>query len=275
MPGRFGRRFALEALFLVAVAFVAWLLDLSIAAIVAVMFCAWLLTAWLEWQAARGRVPSVASRLRRTRSEAEAGEPAAEQAPPRRPIEQEQQPHVRVIPREPDPAAQPVLERAASGPDVPVEPPPPAPEPVPPAAEAGIAVLPEDVRPVGVPVAETVPPEVPEPEPAEPAEAEPEPERAQLVPVPEPPPPPEPEAEPEPVAAVVALPVPETPREWNLWDLERVARERPAEDPLRAEEQAYLLVYLREFARPDGTLPLDFDRLVRESFGDLIEPARA
>jgi hypothetical protein len=69
--------------------------------------------------------------------------------------------------------------------------------------------------------------------------------------------------------------VPQTPREWNLWDLERIARERPPEDPLRAEEQAYLLVYLREFARPDGTLPLDFDRLVRESFGDLLEPARA
>jgi hypothetical protein len=34
------------------------------------------------------------------------------------------------------------------------------------------------------------------------------------------------------------------------------------------EELAYLLVYLREFANADGLLPLEFDSLVRESFGD-------
>ena len=30
------------------------------------------------------------------------------------------------------------------------------------------------------------------------------------------------------------------------------------------------VVYLREFARPDGTLPTEFDALVRESFGELL-----
>jgi hypothetical protein len=29
-------------------------------------------------------------------------------------------------------------------------------------------------------------------------------------------------------------------------------------------------MYLREFAGPDGTLPADFDALVRESFGDVL-----
>ena len=38
----------------------------------------------------------------------------------------------------------------------------------------------------------------------------------------------------------------------------------------RDEEWAYLLVYLREFATPDGFLPTDFDALVRESFPELI-----
>jgi len=36
------------------------------------------------------------------------------------------------------------------------------------------------------------------------------------------------------------------------------------------EELSYLLVYLRDFASPEGVLPTDFDALVRESFGDLL-----
>ena len=40
--------------------------------------------------------------------------------------------------------------------------------------------------------------------------------------------------------------------------------------PARDAEWGYLVVYLREFARPDGTLPTEFDGLVRESFGELI-----
>jgi hypothetical protein len=60
------------------------------------------------------------------------------------------------------------------------------------------------------------------------------------------------------------------PREWNLWELERVAREHTTDDVAKNEERAYLLIYLREFAGPDGTLPADFDGLVRDAFGDLL-----
>ena len=60
------------------------------------------------------------------------------------------------------------------------------------------------------------------------------------------------------------------PREWNLWDLERRAREQVGRNPLRDEEWAALFVYLREYATPDGMLPIDFDDLVRESFGELL-----
>jgi hypothetical protein len=60
------------------------------------------------------------------------------------------------------------------------------------------------------------------------------------------------------------------PREWNLWELERAAREHGGGDVARDEERSYLLMYLREFAGPDGMLPSDFDGLVRDAFGDVL-----
>jgi hypothetical protein len=75
---------------------------------------------------------------------------------------------------------------------------------------------------------------------------------------------PEPEPEPEKAPATVA-------REWNLWELERVARDHTTGDVATNEERAYLLIYLREFAGSDGTLPADFDGLVRDAFGDLLD----
>jgi len=63
------------------------------------------------------------------------------------------------------------------------------------------------------------------------------------------------------------------PRRWNLWDLERRARDEAQRDPVRYEEWSYLFVHLRQFATPDGSLPTEFDSLVRESFGDLLERA--
>jgi hypothetical protein len=60
------------------------------------------------------------------------------------------------------------------------------------------------------------------------------------------------------------------PREWNLWELERAAREHAGDDVARDEERSYLLMYLREFAGPDGMLPSDFDGLIRDAFGDVL-----
>jgi hypothetical protein len=60
------------------------------------------------------------------------------------------------------------------------------------------------------------------------------------------------------------------PRRWNVWDLERVAREHAGSDPVADEERTFLLKYLRDFAGPDGMLPVDFDDLVRKSFGGLV-----
>jgi outer membrane biosynthesis protein TonB len=107
-----------------------------------------------------------------------------------------------------------------------------------------------------------------------------EPERApEPVPV-EPEPEPEPEAEPEPVATepelepVAADPAPEPEadpepveaREWNVWEIDRALRE----SGVATEEQEFLLIYLRDYAGPDGSLPVDFDGLVRESFADVL-----
>ena len=77
----------------------------------------------------------------------------------------------------------------------------------------------------------------------------------------------------EPVqAAVSTLPLPVEPQEWNLWELERLVRDAASPDVARNEELSYLLHYLREFASSDGVLPVDFDSLVRESFGEIVAP---
>ena len=90
------------------------------------------------------------------------------------------------------------------------------------------------------------------------------------------PPEPEPEARegagPEPVPEVVPLVLRDpTPRTWNLWRLEELAASKDGA-PEEVEERAILLLHLREFARPSGELPTEFDPLVREAFGaDLAE----
>ena len=84
---------------------------------------------------------------------------------------------------------------------------------------------------------------------------------------PEPEPEPEPEQESEPAPAVVPLVLRDTtPRTWNLWDLERLAEKMNGDTA--AEERTLLLVHLREFANPSGDLPVEFDALVRDAFGD-------
>ena len=125
-----------------------------------------------------------------------------------------------------------------------------------------------EVVPVRVAVVEAAPQPEPEPEPV-PAPPRLAPVPPPLTPVPDPVPLPEPEPEPElpPAAAVIRI---GGPRQWNVWDLERVAREHAGGDPIADEERTFLLLYLRDFAGPDGLLPVDFDDLVRQSFGGLV-----
>ena len=107
---------------------------------------------------------------------------------------------------------------------------------------------------------------------------EPQPELVAVAPVPEPPrlapvpdpvpePPPAPEPEVAPAATVTHI---SGARQWNVWDLEQLAREHAGGDPIADEERTFLLMYLRDFAGPDGLLPVDFDDLVRQSFGGLV-----
>ena len=169
---------------------------------------------------------------------------------------------------------------APSEPTVSTEPVPPPPTP-----EADLLTPPLLAAPEQVPaVTETRPEEAEEEGP--PAAPPPPSERPPLRPVPTPPPSPAPSTTPPPAAArpartpaasgVVDLRTRATvqPRHWNLWDLERLAREELHGDPLRLEALSYLFVHLRQFATPDGSLPTEFDGLVRESFGDLLEQRR-
>jgi hypothetical protein len=134
----------------------------------------------------------------------------------------------------------------------------PEPEPEPkPAKEPELAVSERSARAILA----SGPPPVPEPPPRKP-EPQPEPEpEPQPEPEPEPELEPEPEPEPQPVSSG-------SPREWNVWELQRLVRDQPDDD--RQEEWAAMIVSLRDFARADGTLPLEFDELVRESFGELL-----
>lgn len=136
----------------------------------------------------------------------------------------------------------------------------PSPEPEEPSVVEPVAVEPE-----------------PEPEPEREPEPQPVPEPVRVLepvpdlePEPQPEPEPEPEPEPLPAATVVAIGIPPEPRQWNLWDLERLTREASGADAVIDEERSYLLMYLRDFADADGELPVDFDALVRDSFGELV-----
>lgn len=131
---------------------------------------------------------------------------------------------------------------------------PPVEEPEPtPLASEGVRVI-RRVQPEPVAAQPVAPPPEPQPEP------EPEPEPA----APEPEPTPEPE--PAPLAPAPAAEIPSEPRRWSIWDLERALREGTG----ASEEAEFMLLYLRDFADAEGLLPLDFDALVRESFGDAL-----
>jgi hypothetical protein len=231
--GRVWLRVACEVLFIVGVAVAVGFAGLATWVIIVVMAGAWLLVATLEWAVSR--------------AEAAPGPPAAELEEAPVPVPAEQPPaerHVRVLPRH-EPEPEPVGAEPEAEPQVEPEPEPqmePEPEPQP--------------QPVAA-------------EPQREAEAEPQPQpQLEVVPPPKREPAPEPELQPQ----VVQLGphTSRTPREWNLWELERLARERSGDDAVRDEEWQFLFMYLRDFADPNGVLPATFDGLVRESFPELI-----
>lgn len=265
MPGGLGLRFALEVAFLVAAAVITALLELGWPAIVAVMSVAWIATTAIEWRfsraaaSAQAPVPLPAAAL--------TGEGSVVVRQARR--DDESQLETEWV--EDKTRLPPVL---AGEPEIPVH------VRVLPRAEAPAAA--EEPEPAGAEEPEPAVEEAPEPAAAEPEpEAEPEAEAveapAPLVAVPSPPP--------EPAAVASAPPPPEPDRvvafpaaayarqRWNVWELERLTRARAGADPVRDEELGFLLVYLRDFAQADGSLPEEFDDLVRESFGDVVGAA--
>jgi len=140
-----------------------------------------------------------------------------------------------------EPPAPPPLPRLAARPEVRVAPRSEAP-PVP------------KLEPVPVPASSAEPPRIAA-VPSLPPEQEPEQEL---------------EPEPEPARVVAFTPANTGPREWNLWDLERAAREHVSADVAVEEERSYLLMYLRDFAGPDGVHSAVSDGLVRDAFGDVL-----
>ena len=232
-------RFALEAAFLVLVATGAALAGLRPLAIILLMAGAWLLVALVE------RASSLPPHDAGERVVSEFEESLIEDAVPVLPEQEayrwlfwrrararleelesptaslEERParsHVRRI--EPEPVASPPPS---------AEPHAAEPEPV----ASGPAVT---TRPLDLPGLE----EPPKPAPAPPP---PRPRFATLR-----------QRLPERPSAPQAPPPPPPPREWNIWDLERRAREQAGNGP-RDEEWSALFTHLRVFANADGVLP--------------------
>ena len=253
-------------IFIALVAVAVWLADLPLAVALPLVALAWVIAAMIEylaWRSGRGPVAVV-------EGSAAVGPPAP---PPVLPAEPEPAGPVEAEPvGEPPPVEQTVVQPPA--PELDPEPeavvePEPEPEPFPPS------------EPAPTPVPEPEPEPEPEPVAADEPESEPEPEssrwgrRKRLRAVPAPPPDPTPAPAPEPETEqprVVSLQQRSyAPRQWNLWELEKLARAEAQEHPERRDEWSFLFVHLREFATAEGELPAEFDSLVRESFGSLLE----
>jgi outer membrane biosynthesis protein TonB len=230
--------------FLLTVALALWLTELQPLLVGAVMTVALALAWAVEWLSRRQELPRLDAE---GSPEVEAGDgaeaaarrPESDVPPPEgpAPLEPPVPPALAVPPAEPEQHAEPELEREP-------EPPPAAPEPEPPPRPP--------LRPVPPPPPDPLPPAPTPPERA-PAAAQPPPAGSGVVDMR--------------TRATAA------PRRWNLWDLERRARDEQRRDPDKYQQWSYLFVHLRQFASPDGSLPTEFDGLVRESFGDLLEHA--
>jgi hypothetical protein len=248
MPG-LGPRFLIEAGLIVAVAVAAGFARLGTVTIIVVMAAAWLLMAAVELVISRTRA-----------------RPAPEpMAAPSAPLEQRREPPaVRTVapaPAVPPPAVSYAEPTPAVGERAEPEP-APAPEPA--------------VTPGPSPEPEREPEREAPPEPARPETPPEQPRVAIVAAVPDPEPEPEaPPAEPEPRVVQLTSRSLGVPQRWNLWELERVAREQGGTDAARDEERSFLLMYLREFADADGVLPTSFDGIVRESFGDVLDAVGA
>jgi hypothetical protein len=279
--------------FIALVAVGLWLLDVAWWVVPPVMAGAVLIAWTIEWLAWRGSMTS--SVVRETEVPATIPPPALEEelepAPPLPPLAAPEplavtSPEPQPRPPEPEPEPQrepPPIPEPQPEPIPGPEPEPlPAPEPEPPEPEPEpTAPEPEPTPPEPVAQEETARPQ-PVPEAVAPPRR---PRRFRLRSVPtERPHPDRPHAESESVAPVAPRPAeapsvvelrPRTavPRQWNLWDLERLAREEAVEHPELRDEWSYLFLHLRQFAQADGSLPAEFDPLVRESFGGLLERA--
>jgi hypothetical protein len=277
----FGPRTVVEAAFLIAVPVAAAAFGAGMWTIIAASAVAYLLIFVLEATLWREGMPAQLSRLRLPARSVRVQRPDE----PTPPVAAAVEAIVAVQPVAPQPSAAPsqVQAQVEAPVEAPAEAPPAAPpvdhpDPVPVARHEPH----EHVRMVPRTPAELLeaPPAVPEavPDPGPDPGPEPVPDRAPLVAVPDSEPEPErapapvaaaPEPEPEP-QTVVPIGVSAMPRQWNLWDLERLTRESAGADAARDEERQFLLMYLREFADSAGLLPIDFDGLVRDSFGELV-----
>ena len=64
---------------------------------------------------------------------------------------------------------------------------------------------------------------------------------------------------------------PRAARSWDIWQLSQLVEGTPGQDPVQQEERRQILYHLREHTAIDGRIPPDFEGLVYEVFGELIQ----
>ena len=80
---------------------------------------------------------------------------------------------------------------------------------------------------------------------------------------------------PAPELEPVVAPPPQEPatvsRRWNINELEALVNANAGSDPGQVDELQTYLFFLRDHASIDGDLPPQFDSLISDVFGELIE----
>jgi hypothetical protein len=58
---------------------------------------------------------------------------------------------------------------------------------------------------------------------------------------------------------------------WDIFELAQLTAESAEQDPIRRVEREQILYFLREHTSLDGRIPPEFDGLIRETFGELVD----
>jgi hypothetical protein len=78
-------------------------------------------------------------------------------------------------------------------------------------------------------------------------------------------------AQPQPATGSNLVDFPRFAGDWDIFELTQLMGEHEQQDPIRRVEREQVLYFLREHTSLDGRIPPEFDGLIRETFGELLD----